>query len=473
METTSTSTKTISASSETTASSAQDDLFQLGKDVTDWGRIKHAKVDRIAQPKSEDDLRAIVAYAQKNNLKISMRGAGHNTVGQSFIENGIMVDMMALNRIIELDENRKTLRVQCGATWEQVTRALEPKRLGVSTKQEFDIFSVGGSLAANVHGKSIDYPAMISHVLSFRILTGDGEILNVSRDEHPDLFRAAIGGWGLLGIIIDVTLQLVDDRVVEKSEVVYMKSEPLIIAYIERAKRDPGATPLCYGFLDTGFSNGFYITYRYLDDGKTYPLDELKRDEPNPVFFNTFVWLQRHCRFIRRKAFSLTWATSANPEVTLRSRRLLLWDRAPKSFNDMLLQKYYIPVKNFAGFLPKAKAILDRYQKDIKLLLLHFRYQPFNNEATLASLQDEAMCFLPVYLAEKDNPKWVAIYEQVTNELVNEVLAHEGSFYLTFIPATLEQVRRAYPHWDRFVEVKKKYDTEDRFTSLFYENIRS
>ena len=79
-------------------------------------------------------------------------------------------------------------------------------------------------MAANVHGKSIDYPAIISHVLSFRILTADGEILNVSREEHPDLFRAAIGGWGLLGIIVDVTLQLVDDRVVEKSEVVYMSS---------------------------------------------------------------------------------------------------------------------------------------------------------------------------------------------------------------------------------------------------------
>jgi FAD/FMN-containing dehydrogenase len=458
---------------ETMPTPTKTDLFQPGKVVTDWGRIKRAKVESIAQPKSEEDLRAIVEYARKNKLKISVRGVGHNAVGQTFLENGIMVDMMALNQIIELDENRKTLRVQCGATWEQVTKVLEPKRLGVSTKQEFDVFSIGGSLAANVHGKSIDYPAIISHVLSFRVLTADGEILNVSRDEHPDLFRAAIGGWGLLGIIVDVTLQLVDDRVVEKSEVVYMKGDQLVPAYIDRIKRDPAATPLCYGFLDTSCTNGFYITYRYLDDGKTYSLDELKRDEPSPTFFDIFVWLQRHCSFIRRKAFHLTWATSANPEVTLRSRRLLLWDHAPKSFNDMLLQKYYIPVKNFEAFLQKANAILQRYEKDIKPLLLHFRYQPFNNEALLASLQDEAMCFLPVYLAEKDNPKWVAIYEQVTNDLVNEVLAHQGSFYLTFIPATLDQVRQAYSHWDQFVEVKKKYDPENLFTSMFYEKIRS
>lgn len=458
---------------ETISTPSKSDLFQAGQVVTDWGRIKRAKVHHIAKPKSEEDLRAILAYARENNLKISIRGIGHNAVGQAFVENGIMVDMTGLNQVLELDETRKTLRIQCGATWERVTQVLEPKRLGVSTKQEFDIFSIGGSLAANVHGKSIDYPAMISHVLSFRILTADGEILNVSRDEHPDLFRAAIGGWGLLGIIVDVTLQLVDDRVVEKSEVVYMKSDELVAAYTERVKRNPEATPLCYGFLDTRFTNGFYVTYRYLDDGKTYSLDQLKRDETNPTLFDIFVWLQRHCSFIRSKAFGLTWATSAKPEITLRSRRLLLWDRAPKSFNDMLLQKYFIPVKNFPAFLPKAKAILERYQKDIKLLLLHFRYQPFNNEAMLASLQDEAMCFLPVYLAEKDNPKWVAVYEQVTNDLLNEVLSHEGSFYFTFIPATLDQVRRAYPNWDRFVEVKNKYDPESRFTSLFYERIRS
>ena len=252
-----------------------------------------------------------------------------------------------------------------------------------------------------------------------------------------------------------------------------MKTDALIPAYIERINRNPEQTPLCYGFFDTTFDTGYYLTYRYLNDGKEYQLNQLKRDEQNPIFFNIFVWLQRHCSYIRKIGFGLTWAASGKPEITLRSRRLLLWDKPPKAFNDLMLQKYYIPVDKFEAFVPKAKAIFEKYQKDIKLSLLHFRYQPANNEAILASLQERAMCFFPVYLAEKDNPKWVSSYEQVTNDLVNEVLAHNGSFYLTFVPATSSQVSRAYPYWNKFVELKNKYDKAGLFTSLFYENLKA
>ena len=383
-----------------------------------------------------------------------------------------MVDMMAMNRVIELDESAKTIQVQAGATWAQLTPMLEQKRLSFSTKQEFNTFSIGGSLAANVHGKSIDYPALIAYVKSFRIMTADGEIVTASRDENDDLFRAAIGGWGLLGIVVDVTFQLVHDRIVEKSEVVYMKREPLVEAYIERIKRDPAATPLCYGFFDTSFTYGYYLTYRYLETDKALTLDELKRDEPNPFLFSTLAWLQRRCGFVRKKSFNLTWAASGNPETTLLSRRLLLWDKPPKAFENLLLQKYYVPLDRFQELLVKAQALFERYQKDIKLMTVHFRFQPANNEAVLASLQQEAMCFIPVYFAEKDNPKWVAIYEKLTTQLLEEVLAHQGSFYLTFSPATLDQVRRAFPYWDTFVETKKRYDPEERFTSLFYENLQ-
>lgn len=450
---------------------ATDQLWAPGQTVSDWGRMKQAKVNKIAKPKSEDDLRAILAYAIEHELKITVRGVGHSAVGQSFAENAIMVDMLAMNKVIELDENSKTLRVQAGATWAQLTPLLEEKRLSFSTKQEFNIFSVGGSLAANIHGKSIDYPALIAYIQSFRILLADGNIVIASREENHDLFRSAIGGWGLLGIVVDVTFQLIDDRIVEKTEVVYMKRQALVEAYIERVKRDPAATPLCYGFMDTDFQSGYYLSYGYLDADKPYGLDQLKREETSPLLVNMLVWLQRRCEFIRRKSFNLTWATSGNPDVTLLSRRLLLWDKPPQAFTDLLLQKYYLPLDRFQDFLAQAQVIFERHKQRIKLMMLHFRFQPANNEAMLASLQQEAMCFFPVYLAEKDNPEWVRVYQQVSNELVEAALAHQGCFYLTFSPATLEQIRRAFPYWDDFVDVKKRYDPEQRFSSSFYEDL--
>ena len=348
---------------------------------------------------------------------------------------------------------------------------LEPKRLAISTKQEFDNFTVGGSIAANIHGKSIDYGPIISHVLSLRLLKADGEIVTASRTQNPDLFTGVIGGYGLLGIVVDVTFQLVEDRVVEKSESVYMNTDALLKAYVERIRRDPRNTPLCYGFFSSDCKLGFYVTYSYSDAAGSFDLGALKRDETNPILFNIFAWLQRMFTFVRHRAFHTMWAGSANPETTLRSRRLLLWDNPPRAFKDMLLQKYYIPVDNFPGFVKKAGEILGSHGNDIKLLTNHFRFMPANSEALLACSRQDVMCFLPCYFANKDDPGWVKIYESVSDELVNACLDHGGSFYLTFIPATLAQTRRAYPNWDRFIALKKQYDPGEVFSSGFYQQL--
>jgi len=442
-----------------------------GRNMTDWGRMVHANVAQIAHPKTEAELQAVVRYAARNKLKISIRGAGHSALGHSIVDGGLMIDILGLNQVLELDQAKKTLRVQTGATWGQLTQVLEPKRLAIPTKQEFDNFTVGGSIAANIHGKTIDYGPIISHILSLRLLKADGEIVNASRTQNPDLFTGVIGGYGLLGTVVDATFQLVEDRVVEKSESVYMDADALLKAYVERVRRDPSNTPLCYGFFSSDCKLGFYVTYRYADSAGRSDLGALKRDETNPILFDIFAWLQRMFTFVRRRAFHAMWIDSANAETTLRSRRLLLWDNPPRAFQDMLLQKYYIPVDNFPRFIKKAGEILVSYAKDIKLLTNHFRFMPANSEALLACSRQDVMCFLPCYFANKDDPAWVKIYESVSNELVNACLDHGGSFYLTFIPATVAQVRRAYPNWDRFVALKKQYDPDEVFSSSFYQRL--
>jgi decaprenylphospho-beta-D-ribofuranose 2-oxidase len=292
--------------------------------MTDWGRMVHANVAQIARPKTEAELQAVVRYAAQNKLKVSLRGAGHSALGHSIVDGGIMIDILGLNQVLDLDTAKKTLRVQTGATWGQLTRVLEPVRLAISTKQEFDNFTVGGSIAANIHGKSIDYGPIITHILSLRLLKADGEIVTASRTQYPDLFTGAIGGYGLLGIVVDVTFQLVEDRVVEKSESVYMSTDALIKAYVERVRRDPKNTPLCYGFFNADCKLGFYVTYSCADAPAGADLGPLKRDETKPILFDLFAWLQRTFTFVRRRAFHTMWSASANAETTLRSRRLLL-----------------------------------------------------------------------------------------------------------------------------------------------------
>ena len=445
-------------------------MLTAGREVTDWGRMQRATVCAVAQPTSEAEVQEIVRAAAARGLTVSLRGAGHSAGGHSFRDGGVMIDLRGLNRILELDTERRTLRVQSGATWEVLTRALEPAGLAITTKQEFNTFTIGGSVAANVHGKSIDYGPLIESIVRLRIVTGDGAIVSASRDEHPDLFRAVVGGYGLLGVVVEVTFRLVEDRPVRKSEVVFMDADSLIPAYLERVNRDRRATPLCYGFLDSACRRGFYVTYTYTTGGSESVTDGYRRDEPNPILFNRLVALLRAFKIVRRRSFHLLWSGSDKPEVTLRSRRLLLWDRAPAAFKNLLLPKYFVPPERFSAFIRAAGDIFGKYEDDLPLMTNHFRFVPGNGEALLSFARDDRICLIPCYLARKDDRTWVGTLERATAELLDACLEHGGSYYLTFdIIASPEQFDRAYPEWKEFVAVKRKYDPRGLFSSRFYE----
>ena len=81
---------------------------------------------------------------------------------------------------------------------------------------------------------------------------------------------------------------------------------------------------------------------------------------------------------------------------------------------------------------------------------------------------------IPVYLAKKNNSKWVANLERATDELLNACLDEGGSYYLTFdIIASQQQLERAYPQWQEFLSLKKQHDPGEIFTSIFYEKYAS
>src|SRR5712692_8328193 len=70
----------------------------------------------------------------------------------------------------------------------------------VKLMQTSNVFSIGGSLSVNCHGRLPGRPPMISTVRSLSLLTADGEIKRCSRSDNAELFRHAIGGYGLFGV---------------------------------------------------------------------------------------------------------------------------------------------------------------------------------------------------------------------------------------------------------------------------------
>ena len=86
----------------------------------------------------------------------------------------------------------------------------ETKQWGIAQKQTgADTFTLGGSLSSNVHGRGLRMKPIISNIESFTLITADGKSIRCSREENSELFRLAIGGYGLFGLIDTVRLRLV------------------------------------------------------------------------------------------------------------------------------------------------------------------------------------------------------------------------------------------------------------------------
>jgi FAD/FMN-containing dehydrogenase len=168
------------------------------------------------------------------------------------------------------------------------------------------------------------------------------------------------------------------------------------------------------------------------------------------------------------------WATSGKPELTLRSRRLLLWDKAPRAFDGMLLQKYFVPANRFAEFVARVRDVFLQHERQVPVLMHHFRFVPGNDEALLSPAPTDSVCLIPCYLARKQSTAWREQLELVTRQLLSAAVDLGGSYYLTFdILASPEIFRRAYPRWQEFAEKKRRYDPHGVFTSRFAEKYLS
>jgi decaprenylphospho-beta-D-ribofuranose 2-oxidase len=125
---------------------------------------------------------------------------------------GTALDLTTLNRILSLDVEGEppTVTVQAGVSLDVLMRAVLPFRLWVPVLPGTRQVTIGGAIAADVHGKNHHVDGSLgNHVRSLDLLTADGEVRTLTPDgPDPDLFWATVGGMGLTGVIVGATVEL-------------------------------------------------------------------------------------------------------------------------------------------------------------------------------------------------------------------------------------------------------------------------
>jgi decaprenylphospho-beta-D-ribofuranose 2-oxidase len=170
--------------------------------ISGWGR--YPTIDTNAFVPAD-----IVGWkaALKAHSGIIARGLGRS-YGDS--ANGpIVLQSDYLDHYINFDAHQGILQCEAGLSLHQVLNCIIPKGWFLPVTPGSGYVTIGGAVASDVHGKNHHISGTFGdHVISLELLLGSGEVLEVSRSQHPELFYATCGGMGLTGVILSVSIKL-------------------------------------------------------------------------------------------------------------------------------------------------------------------------------------------------------------------------------------------------------------------------
>ncbi|MDT0201376.1 D-arabinono-1,4-lactone oxidase [Nocardioides sp. AE5] len=172
-----------------------------------WSGLESATPERVLTPADADEVADAVREAAEAGRTVKMVGTGHSFTSISAPE-GIMLRPDALTGITSIDRDAMTVTALSGTPLHVLNAELE--RLGLSLHNMGDIAeqTLAGATSTGTHGTGGVKASLSAQLAGLRLVTGDGSIVDASREENPDIFAAARIGLGALGVITHLTFEV-------------------------------------------------------------------------------------------------------------------------------------------------------------------------------------------------------------------------------------------------------------------------
>jgi FAD/FMN-containing dehydrogenase len=430
--------------------------------VDDVSALNHTLVKRIEQPKSADEIAALLKATRE---AISIGGSKHSMGGQSLYPGSLHLDLLGLGRLIWLDLSTRRVRVQAGMRWRELQTLIDPHNLSVAVMQSYSNFTVGGSVSVNAHGRYRDSGALVASVRALQLVTANGETLELSRQQQPEVFFAVIGGYGLLGVISEVELSLAPNETIAR-EVLEMPLQDYPSYFASN-----GSSALLHNadLIPPSFDHVVAVNWRPSAQALTQKLRLVPEDmsyssAQNEIWVASEFPVDAWTREKRMAALNQPAVVWRNYEASLDVDSL---EPRTRRMSTYLLQEYFVPEAALVPFVRAASEILLRYR--VNLLNISIRHATADVESMM-SWAPVPVFSLVLYYKQRSNPVADQRSEVWAQALVELALSLRGTYYLPYrMHANVEQFRRAYPRWQQLKALKAKLDPDTRFRNLWFD----
>jgi FAD/FMN-containing dehydrogenase len=437
-------------------------------------------VARIHRPRSIAGIRAVIADAAQRGLPLAICGGRHAMGGQQFAHDAVLLDMRQMRRVLAFDAAAGLVEVEAGIEWHELIDYLdsapvpEGRRWSIRQKQTgADRLSLGGCLAANIHGRGLRMRPFIGDVEAFTLVDADGKVKHCSRTSNHELFALAIGGYGLFGVIASLTLRLAPRQTMRR-DVRLLQLDELMPAFAERIAAG-------YAFGDFQFAidpesddfmrRGVFSCYVPVADAALpeRPAKELSEQDWRHLLHlaHTHKTMAFEC-YARHylKTDGQYYRSDRLQQSTYLDGYHRDIDCALGHCGSEVIGEIYVPRERLQDFMGAAAA--DFREHGVDLIYGTIRLIERDTESFLPWARQDYACVI-FNIHTPHTPGGIEATHSAFRRLIDMAIARDGSFYLTYArAASASQVGACYPGFARFLEAKRRYDPQQRFQSNWY-----
>ena len=431
-----------------------------------------AKSDTILPIKSVQDVVSAIAYAKENQQKITIAGRRHSMGGQALLDNAIQLNMLGLDSVVYNPETQ-TVTVGAGATWKKVQAILDPYDRSVKVMQSDNIFTVAGSISVNAHGWQVGSPPIGATVLAMTVVTADGKIRRLSKDQEPELFKAVIGGYGLFGVIVEAELETVLNATLAFHAQFMALTD--FDKQFKAAVTDNPQVELAYGRLSVDLDHLFEEAGLFWYEKTPQPTSVKLLQESFVAFKRGIFRVSQYLdigKKLRWSAEKIYAQKKSNAEPISRNNAMnadvhVLWPLYGS--NKDILHEYFIPKQHLTEFIQTLKRHILRF--DMNILNLTIR-EVLQDKISLLPYARQDVFGLVCFFSQLQTPQEEGKMERFTQRVINDAVFLGGTFYLPYrLHYTKAQLLKAYPSVIEWVEMKKKWDPNGLFDTKFFQYI--
>ena len=445
-------------------------------------QLNTTTVTRIVSVNSAADIQQVVIEAGRRGEAVSIAGKRHAMGAQQFGTDTTLIDTTSLRQVLDFDPAAGIIEVEAGIQWPELVDFLisaqqgRRRQWGIAQKQTgADGLTLGGSVAANAHGRGLRMRPLIADIVSFELIDAGGQLRTCSRQQNSELFRLVIGGYGLFGPVYKIRLQLVPRQKVER--VVTMTTiDQLMPAFEQRIAAGflYGDFPFSTDERSDGFlQDGILACYRPVEWSVPIPARqrELSTEDWQQLIYAGHV--DKAAAFRTYSQYYL--ATSGQIYESDTHQMSVYLDGYHQALDRKLgaahpaseiITEIYVPGERLADFMAEARADFRRH--GVNLFYGTVRLIKRDEESFLAWAKQAYACII-FNLHTEHTAAGLAHSAAAFRRLIDMAIERNGSYFLTYHKyATRRQVEACYPQFLEFLRLKRKYDPQALFQSDWY-----